>query len=132
MRWERLGGAKKGTVATMATEKDIAFAVYLLKLSREGKLKWEATARANEFTASLMGKYNVLVTREGSFGQVRYEHDPDYSLRLIDNGEQELLRLTENEYADLVQLFELARRASLKVDAVIDEILRGEGEDLPL
>lgn len=114
----------------MATEKDTAFAVYLLKLTQEGKLKWETTAAANEFTASLRGKYNVLVAKGVSWGGVRYDGDPEYTLKLTDQSEQELLRLTERDYADVVQLFELARRASLKVDAVIDEILGGD-DDLP-
>jgi hypothetical protein len=107
----------------MATEKDIAFAVYLLKVTKEGKLKWESTATTNEFTAGLKGKYSVSVRRGGSSRFLPQEGDPEYTLKLIDGSEQELLRLTENEYVGLVELFELARRTSLKVDAVLDEIL---------
>jgi hypothetical protein len=108
----------------MATEKDIAFSVYILKLTEEGKLKWEPTARGNEFTASLKGKYSVVL-RKGFPGRfIAAEGDPEYDLRLLDENEQELVRLTENENAYIVQLFDLARRSSLNVDAIIDEILR--------
>ena len=51
----------------MATEKDIALVDHVAKLSQEGKLKWEPTARSNEFTAAARGKYNILV-RRGSYG----------------------------------------------------------------
>ncbi len=112
----------------MATEKDIALTAYLLKLTQEGKLKWEPTARADEFTASIKGKYTVVLSK-GGFGRFRTEGDPEYSLKLIDEKEQELLRLTENEFPPLVQLFELVRRASFNVDAIIDEIL---SDDIPL
>ena len=115
-------------VARMATEKDIAFAKHLIKLANEGKLKWEHTAAPQEFTASLKGKYNISVSWGGSF---RYEAEPEYTLRLIDDKEQELVRLTDKDYADIVQLFDLARRASLNVDAVIDEILSDDENALP-
>jgi hypothetical protein len=116
----------------MATEKDIALAAYLLKLSQEGKLKWEPTARTDEFTASLRGKYNIVVSMcSVGFVGIRYEHDPKYSLRLVDENEQELVRMTETDYFEVVQLFELARRKSLNVDVVIDEILRAKEDELP-
>jgi hypothetical protein len=121
--WERPAEAKKGTISKMATEKDIALADHILKLSQEGKLKWEATARANEFTSSLKGKYNIRVSR-GYVGLISYANEPEYNLRLVDQAEQELMSLTEREFGRLVEMFELARRASLNVDAIIDEILR--------
>jgi hypothetical protein len=117
----------------MATEKDLALAKHLIKLAKEGKLKWEATARANEFTASIKGKYNISVSRgRGGFGSAFYEGDPEYNLKLIDPTEQELVRLTEKDYIEVVELFDLARRSSLNVDAAIDEILLEGADDLPL
>ena len=113
----------------MATEKDIALAAYLLKLTQEGKLKWEPTARKDEFTASIKGKYNVVLSK-GGFGRfIRTEGDPEYGLKLIDEKEQELLRMTEHEFPPLVDLFELVRRASFNVDAIIDEILSDDPSD---
>jgi hypothetical protein len=67
----------------------------------------------------------------GHFGGFRHEGDPEYTLRLIDDKEQELVRLTDKDYVEIVQLFDLARRASLNVDAVIDEILSDDENALP-
>src|SRR5580658_10510054 len=108
----------------MATEKDIAFALYMIKLTKEGKLKWEATAGPAEFTASLKGKYTVVIGRPSSI--IRYATDTEYYFKLIDQSGQELIRLTEEDYREVVQLFDLARRTSLNVDAIIDEILGEE------
>jgi hypothetical protein len=115
----------------MATEKDLSLVGYILKLTQEGKLKWEATARPNEFTASLKGKYNVVIERVGFSRGVRFENDPDYSFKLIDNSEQELLQLTESDYIHTPLLFDLARRSVLNVDAVIDDILSDDKDKLP-
>lgn len=114
----------------MATEKDRALARHLTKLAAEGKLKWEPTASNNEYTASLKGKYNVLISR-GHIGFIRNEGDPEFTLKLIDDNEQELVRLTEHESSEVGELFELARRTSLNVDAVIDEILSEDKDELP-
>lgn len=116
----------------MATEKDIALAQHLMRLSKEGSLKWESTAATNEFTASIMGKYNILVRRGwAGLSAVRYEGDPEYILTLTDNNGQELVRLTESDYIEVIQLFDLARRISLNVDAAIDEILGRDPDELP-
>jgi hypothetical protein len=111
----------------MATEKDIALVDYLLKLAQEGKLKWEPTARADEFTASLRGKYNIVVARL----RPRYDYEPDYSLRLVDESEQELVRVSDRDRSAVTELFELARRKSLNVDVVIDEILGSKEDEIP-
>jgi hypothetical protein len=110
----------------MATEKDLALVKHIIKLTREGKLQWEATAASGEFTASIKGKYNVSVLRNFS----NYEGE-DYSLKLVDESERELLRLTNHDYVEIGELFELARRISLNVDEAIDDILKIDADEFP-
>jgi|CZKJ01.1.fsa_nt_gi hypothetical protein len=106
----------------MPTEKDIALVDYLLRSTQAGKTKWEPTARANEFTASVRGKYNVVIglrhEREG------WETVDHYVLIITDEQERELVNLTD--YGPVHDLYELARRASLNVDAAIDDIIAEE------
>ena len=112
----------------MATEKDIAFVDFLLAETEKGDIKWEATARLQQFTTSLKGKYNVTIDRPYNL-----DNPTDVArLKLTDIEDQELLVLTERDYARISDLFDLARRMSLNVDAAIDEILgsASSGKDL--
>lgn len=119
----------------MATEKDIDLINFLLAETEKGNIRWEATARLEQFTTSLKGKYNVTIDRRiaGTFGTpTASPNDSPYSLRLTDAEDREFLALTEDDYARIKDLFDLARRRSLNVDAAIDEILgsSSSGKDL--
>jgi beta-xylosidase len=107
----------------MPAEKDLALLSFLIQATKEGKIPWEPTARQDEFTVSLKGKFNVLVKhfieRDG------WEQNDAWSLTLFRN-DNELTVLTNSIYADVRELFEAARRYSLNVDEAIDEIIEGE------
>lgn len=99
----------------MATEKDLALLDFLLKGTDSGEIRWEPTAADSEFTTSLKGKYNITVGRS---------RRPDYSyLKMVDADNRELLLITSEESVFVGQLFDMAKRQSLNVDAAIDEIL---------
>jgi hypothetical protein len=100
----------------MATDKDFALVQYLLSSTREGNLKWEPTVEDEEFTATIRGKYTVLVSRDGA----------RTFLSLSDESERELLSVTDNEDVSIIDLFDRAKREALSVDSVIDEILGEE------
>lgn len=114
----------------MATEKDIALVDFLLAETAKGDVKWEATAQLEQFTTSLKGKYNVTIDRP--INRLNPFTDPTCRLRLADAGDRELLVLTERDHSQISNLFDLARRTSLNVDAAIDEILgrASSGKDL--
>ena len=116
----------------MATEKDIALVDFLLAETEKGDVKWEATARLEQFTTSLKGKYNVTIDRPFNPNPFANPNDIPYRLRLADAEDRELLVLTEGDHARISNLFDLARRTSLNVDAAIDEILgsASSGKDL--
>lgn len=60
--WAKLAGKRNRTgKLTMATDKDIALVNFLLSETEKGNVRWEATARLDEFTTSLRGKYNITV-----------------------------------------------------------------------
>jgi hypothetical protein len=107
----------------MPAEKDIALVGFLIQATKEGKIPWESTARQDEFTVSLKGKYNVLVRhvieRDG------WDQNDMWILTLSRN-DNELTVLTSGVHPDVRDLFELARRYSLNVDEAINEIIEGE------
>jgi hypothetical protein len=104
----------------MWTQKDSLFLDRLLASSRAGKIDWAPTANARIFTTSLSGKFSI------SIGGVT-----DDSLWLtIDDGEGVIIhRLTTDEYNQLSELYQLARRRAFKVDETIDELMKDLGEE---
>jgi hypothetical protein len=110
----------------MASEKDRNFVDFLMELTRAGKLKWEATAASNEFAAGVKGKYKVVVNEETvSSGFTNYDVQR-LNLRNVDD--QELMDVRSSEYVLVRDLYQLARRNALNVDAALDEIMR---DDIP-
>jgi hypothetical protein len=117
-------------------DKRVELAQQLVEATREGRLAWHPTARVNEFICSLEGKYSVLVGKDTQGARV---------LRMLDEDERELLRMSEDEpfepYPEavrrgspdvakltkyrLAELFDLARSNALHVDKAIEEALQG-------
>jgi hypothetical protein len=104
----------------MYTPKDNQFIERLIASTKKGKLNWTATATPYEFVAALGGKY--FVTLKQSLLPVNVA--PDFSLNLDSQDGENILKLDSNDYPDLEQLHEHARRRVFKVDEAIDEILQ--------
>ncbi len=100
----------------MPTEKDVEFVKFLLDVTHKGKAQWEPTARQNQFTTSLQGKYTVLATNEPGYA----------TLQLVDESGQTLLDLHSIELDQVGELYEFVRRKALNVDSVLDNLMRGE------
>lgn len=98
----------------MVTEKDRELITFLLGATLAGQLRWVSTAKEDQFTASLKGKYNITVERA---------RDNTCRLRMVNAQMQEMLFLTSNDEVMVDDLFEASRRAALNVDAAIDEII---------
>lgn len=109
-------GWKKGLVITMPTEKDIEFVKFLFESTKQGKVQWEPTARQNEFTTSLQGKYRVFTNNPTGYPMIE----------LWDDADQTLLNLNSIEVGVVAELYEFVRRKALNVDAVLDNLMRGE------
>lgn len=115
----------------MATEKDRNFVNFLMEQTHAGKVKWEPTASRDEYAAGVKGKYKVIITqmdlREG-YDSVEVE-----KLILRDVDDRALIEITSREWNGVSDLYELARRNALNVDAALDEIM-GDAtgdEDIP-
>jgi hypothetical protein len=89
---------------------------YLVENTQNGKLRWEPTARALEFTTALRGKYSAVVQRDNQ-GTDR--------LRLENSDGEVMLSIHESQSDYVEALWELARRNAYSVDTAIDEILGG-------
>jgi hypothetical protein len=102
----------------MISDKDAQFLDYLIVATRGGKIPWQATAGEDQFTASLKGKYNVVVGagRQGLW------------IKMTNADNQTMLLITDdNDPAGRVQdVFDEARRSAFDVDAAIDDIVHGE------
>ena len=100
----------------MWTEKDRILVARLLESSKAGKTEWLPTAYNDRFTTSVAGKYSFQIVR--IFGG-----NPEFELRILDAGGETIHTLDSHDYAELVTLYEYARRTALKVDNTIDDIL---------
>jgi hypothetical protein len=102
----------------MATEKDLQLVDYVYDNTKSGALKWEGTADPTKFVVGLKGKYKVTIDRGADEDNEVY-----HWLTLLDDSERELLTIYGREAKKIIELFQLAKRNSLQLDAVIDEII---------
>lgn len=101
----------------MATSKDYEFIAYLLRMTRENQITWEPTAQEMQYAASFKGRYTVVIDK------AFVARDARYWLAMKDESGRELLHLKSDDVSDLGELYEMAERISLNVDAAIDEIM---------
>lgn len=93
----------------------------LLEKTQTGKIQWEPTAKADEFVTTLAGKYTFTV---GS-----YQHDYELQTLVVmrDDADRYMMTISpavgEVTRLDLDQLHAEARKAALKVDESIDQVL---------
>jgi hypothetical protein len=99
----------------MATEKDLELIQFLSKGTEDGQVQWQPTAEADQFVTSLRGKYGVRIGKVGNL----------FYLNMRDLDDRELLSVSSEESYFVEALFDSARRAALKVDEAIDDILHG-------
>jgi hypothetical protein len=106
----------------MATEKDRNFVEFLLEQSRAGRVSWEATAAPNEFAAAVRGQYKVVADQQDVSEGFNANVVERLVLRNIDD--QVLIEITSREWAAVRDLYEVARRNALNVDAALDDIMQ--------
>jgi hypothetical protein len=124
-------------VKQVSTEdKKVELVKELIRATEEGRIVWRPTAKLDEFTTSLQGRFSILVWRE---------ENGACHLKMMDEDDRELLRISEQDQVFwrseppspeavlgklppiylLPQLFDLARRGGLRVDQTLDQILQG-------
>lgn len=102
----------------MPFQQDVELVAFLREGTEKGKIEWKPTANKDEYTASFRGKWSVTVNEvSSSLGDLLW------ILRVADTDDREMLRLSSSEYGPIEYLFDLARRAALKVDLAIADIL---------
>jgi len=113
---------------TMAREKDVELINFLIRGTDSGEVKWETAESPKQFSATIKGK-KVIVQEE--------QLNPPtgwilYRLTLKDAEDREW-RVDSDDVPRVRNLFQKARResrrASLKADAMIDEIIGGEKDE---
>lgn len=110
----------------MPTEKDHALLQHLIDSTDTGSIKWETTAEDYQFRTGFKGKYDVTVDKS-----YMPNGDEYYWMILTDvEADRELVRISYAEANAVRELYLKAQRASLNVDAVIDEII-AFGNDIP-
>jgi hypothetical protein len=109
----------------MPTEKDMQFLQFVYDNTRLGKLNWEGTADPTKFVVSLKGKYKVTVDR-GDDERGGYK----YWMTLFDESERELVNISVPQTL-VGELYNLAHRNSLNIDATLDEIMESGLDDAP-
>ncbi len=107
----------------MWTEKDKELVTRLLASTKAGKRDWLPTGERNEFATAMSGKYLVTIR------QSRYTTEPTHYLDITEVGGANLVTLGADEYPELAEMYELARRQALKVDDAINDILQDLGPD---
>jgi hypothetical protein len=105
-------------VNEVVTQKDLDLLKFLTDATVKGRMTWQPTAQDNQFTASIKGKYSVLMGRAIAGGHSYF--------KLMDVNDQELVEVTSYDTDSVEQLFEYVRRKALDVDRAIDDILKTE------
>ena len=83
--------------------------------TREGRIDWQSTAKPEQFTASLKGKFSLLIDKD--------LEKADCWLTLVDADGRELHEIRSDDLYTVSELFQAARRQAMRVDQVIDDIL---------
>ena len=112
----------------MANEKDLQLVQQLIEATQQGRIRWDPTARLDEFTSSFKGRFSIVVGKPS---------EDQYVFRMLDESEREMLNIEyedshqvlqqytpEGACAVVMQLFEAARRQALHVNEAIDDILQ--------
>jgi hypothetical protein len=97
----------------MLTEKDQRFTDSLIQATMARQIWWRPLPVADRYKTSFVGDYHVTVDKHGQ----------DYSLKVTDGRERELLSFTSTHCAKVKELFEVVRRALMNVDEVLDKII---------
>jgi hypothetical protein len=84
-----------------------------------GRIKWEPTATQNQYVSTFKGKWILYVDEyEVKEGRGNY-----YTLKMTDLNDREMLNFTNGDYSGVKGLYESARRAALRVDEAISDIM---------
>ncbi len=109
----------------MLNPKDNELVSRVLASTRAGKRAWIPAGEANVFATAMLGKY--LVSIRGPFFVQGIGQTYFMDIRTDDGAK--VLTLSSEDYPDLAELHELARRQALKVDDAIDDILQDLGPE---
>lgn len=103
------------------TEQFAALIEKLLALSREDRVSWEETADEDTFLATESRFVVTIEQRRGDWDSLYYR------VRISDKSDKVLedasVSSADPRYAETKELYELARRRALRVDAQLSELL---------
>jgi hypothetical protein len=108
----------------MENSKSLQLFKGVLAKTKAGRIKWERTASESDYFALLPDGVTVSISTWVEPGAIRLEEEHIAMVLLAD--ERELLRVTpevDGIKDELYELYELARRQALEVDAKVDKVL---------
>ncbi len=87
--------------------------------TEEGRIDWQLTGSAGQFTASFGGKWTLLFTQ-----RVTSDREIVPVLEVQNSEGETLLRLTRFQDDRIPDLYETARRRALKIDEALADLLK--------
>ncbi len=100
----------------MAKVTNYEFASRIIMATDQGRIDWQPTAQAREFTASFGGKWTLLVSQPMS--------EQFHAVLTVKDSEGEtIIRIVSTEDPRLDDLHEMARRMALKIDDALVDLL---------
>src|SRR6266853_2988674 len=92
----------------------------LLNATTAGKVDWEPTGVTDQFKCTFSGKWMVTIDK-GTDGDTAKNY---FWLTMLNAKGSQLMQLFSTDVPYLPELFELARRRSLKIDDAIADLLK--------
>jgi hypothetical protein len=96
----------------------------VLQKTKAGRITWAPTANLSEFQTVLPGELALLIAK--TFERDSYGNPDEQIVMTLRGGDEELLRVTAGDtitWPEFSELYELARRRALGVDAKVDKLL---------
>lgn len=97
----------------------------VLQKTKAGRITWTPTANEAEFLTVLPGELALVISK--TFEPDSYGNPDEQGVMVLRGEDGELLQLTPDHgvinWSEFAELFELARRKALGVDARVDKLL---------
>ena len=96
----------------------------ILQKTKAGRITWSPTANDSEFLTVLPGELALLISK--TYERDSYGNPDEQGVMILRGEDGELLRVEHGEtftWSEFSELYELARRRALGVDAKVDKLL---------
>lgn len=92
----------------------------ILDSTYKGRIDWQPTAIADQYTTAFGGKWTVTVDENVRRGT----NETFWVFGLNNENGEQILRITSDEDMSIQRIYEAARRQALRVDEAIADVLK--------